>query len=80
MSHCHDEHKDVGHDHDHDHDQNDGSGDSLYPYIDTTKLEVENATDPSAWTNPFKPFHERHDRTRPIQSHFADPELIIHIP
>nr|CCA20434.1 conserved hypothetical protein [Albugo laibachii Nc14] len=80
MSHCHDEHKETSHGHDHDHEHNDGNGETLYPFIDTTKIEVMNEADINTITYPFKPYHERHDRTRPLSSYFADPELIIYVP
>ncbi|CAI5740078.1 unnamed protein product [Hyaloperonospora brassicae] len=90
MQHCHDEHAALGgghdnsHDHSHDHDHseeaNDANGDSLYPYIDTSKLRVLNALDPLAVANPFKPFHERQDRSRFLASNDDDPEMIVFIP
>jgi hypothetical protein len=91
MQHCHDEHAavgghdhnhDHGHDHDHDHDDEveDANGDSLYPFIDTSKLRVLNALDPQAAANPIKPFHERQDRSRFLASNDDDPEMILFIP
>lgn len=87
MQHCHDEHVSHGghdhshdHDHDHDHDVEDADGDSLFPYIDTSKLRALNAEDPSHAPHPFKAFHDRHDRTRFLRSNEDDPELILFIP
>ncbi|KAE9001388.1 hypothetical protein PR003_g18736 [Phytophthora rubi] len=87
MQHCHDEHAAVGghdhnHDHSHDHDDEveDANGDSLYPFIDTSKLRVLNALDPEAAANPFKPFHERQDHSRFLASNEDDPEMILFIP
>ncbi|ETI36124.1 hypothetical protein, variant 1 [Phytophthora nicotianae CJ01A1] len=89
MQHCHDEHAAAGgHDHDHNHDHNhdhddeveDANGDSLYPFIDTSKLRVLNALDPQAAAHPFKPFHERQDRSRFLASNEDDPEVILFIP
>ncbi|KAG7379277.1 PITH domain-containing protein 1 [Phytophthora pseudosyringae] len=83
MQHCHDEHAAVGdHDHNHDHDDEveDANGDSLYPFIDTSKLRVLNALDPQAAAHPFKPFHERQDHSRFLASNDDDPEMILFIP
>ena len=90
MQHCHDEHAALGgghdhshshsHDRDHSNEANDANGDSLYPYIDTSKLRVLNALDPLAVANPFKPFHERQDRSRFLASNDDDPEMIVFIP
>ncbi|RLN93157.1 hypothetical protein BBJ28_00008434 [Nothophytophthora sp. Chile5] len=86
MQHCHDDHEQHGghdhsHDHSHDHDDvEDANGDSLYPFIDTSKLRVLNAQDPQAAAHPFKPFHERHDRSRFLASNDDDPELLLFIP
>lgn len=83
MQHCHDDHDDHNHDqthHTHDHEVKDANGDSLYPFIDTSKLRVLNAQDPLAAANPFKPFHERQDRSRFLASNEDDPEMILFIP
>ncbi|KAG7396811.1 PITH domain-containing protein 1 [Phytophthora boehmeriae] len=87
MQHCHDDHAQLGgHDHDHDHnhdhedDVEDANGDSLYPFIDTSKVRVLNALDPQTAAHPFKPFHERQDRTRFLASNDDDPEMILFIP
>ncbi|KAK1932592.1 PITH domain-containing protein [Phytophthora citrophthora] len=85
MQHCHDDHAAVGgHDHDHNHDHEDevedANGDSLYPFIDTSKLRVLNALDPQDAANPFKPFHERQDHSSFLSSNDDDPEMILFIP
>ncbi|KAI9922509.1 hypothetical protein PsorP6_000427 [Peronosclerospora sorghi] len=89
MQYCHDEHSTLGsqshrhdhhHNHDHDDETEDANGDSLYPFIDTSKLRVLNAQNPLAVANPFKPFHERQDRSRFLASNDGDPELILFIP
>ncbi|CAH0494033.1 unnamed protein product [Peronospora farinosa] len=89
MQHCHDEHSalgghDHGHNHDHNHDHDDevedANGDSLYPFIDISKLRVLNALDPLAVANPFKSFHERRDRSRFLASNDDDPEMVLFIP
>lgn len=70
-----------GHDHDHDHSlPEDSEGDSLYAYIDTTKLRCLNAASPDQVKNPFKPLSERHDRSRYLDSNEGDPEFILYIP
>ncbi|TMW66472.1 hypothetical protein Poli38472_004237 [Pythium oligandrum] len=71
---------DHSHDHDHDHDVEDANGESLYPYIDTSKLRVLNAEDPTHVAHPFKPYHDREDHTRFLNSNEDDPEMIIYIP
>ncbi|KAJ0402380.1 hypothetical protein ATCC90586_010011 [Pythium insidiosum] len=71
---------DHSHDHDHTHEVDDPSGDSLFPYIDTSKLRALNAAEPEHVAHPFKPWHERSDRTRFLSSNEDDPELIIFIP
>lgn len=87
MQHCHDEHASHGghdhshdHDHDHSHDVEDAEGDSLFPYIDTSKLRVLNAEDPAHVGHPFKAFHDRHDRSRFLSSNEGDLEIIIFVP
>ncbi|CAI5708700.1 unnamed protein product [Peronospora destructor] len=89
MQHCHDEHSALGgHDHGNNHDYNhnhddeveDANGDSLYPFIDTSKLRVLNALDPLAVANPFKSFQERQDRSRLLASNNDDPEMVVFIP
>lgn len=87
MQHCHDEHAALGgqdHNHDHNHDHSleveDADGDSLFPFIDTSKLRVLNALDPQAVSHPFKPFYERRDRSRFLASNEDDPELIVFVP
>ncbi|GLD98681.1 hypothetical protein PINS_up007398 [Pythium insidiosum] len=71
---------DHSHDHDHTHEPEDPSGDSLFPYIDTSKLRALNAAEPDHVAHPFKPWHERSDRSRYLSSNEDDPELIIFIP
>ena len=72
---------DHGHEHDHDHSRpEDAEGDSLYGVIDTTKLRCLNAQDPSQVGNPFKPFAERRDRTKYLDSNEDDPEFILYVP
>jgi hypothetical protein len=85
MSHsCQHEH-DALHDHSHDHDHHTHEveapeGDSLFQYIDTSKLRVLNAEEPELVAAPFKSFHERNDRMRFLSSNEDDPELILFIP
>ncbi|TDH73602.1 hypothetical protein CCR75_008456 [Bremia lactucae] len=80
----HDHDHDQSHDHDHDHNHGGGvehaTGDSLYPFIDTSKLWVLNALDPRAASHPFKPFHERQNHSCFLASNYDDPELILFIP
>jgi hypothetical protein len=68
------------HDHDHSHDVEDADGDSLYPYIDTSKLRVLNALEPAHVAHPFKPHSDRADRTRFLSSNEDDPEMVLFIP
>lgn len=75
------DHHHHGHDHDHDHSRpEDSEGDTLYPYIDTTKLRCLNASDPSQVGNPFKPHADRLDSEKFLDSNEDDPEFILHIP
>lgn len=85
--HCQDEHAALGghdhshdHDHDHEHDVEDAGGDSLYPYVDTSKLRVLNAAAPEHVAHPFKPFHDRRDHSRFLASNEDDPEMILFVP
>ena len=74
---CHGE----AHDHDHDHSKpEDAEGDSLFQYIDTTKLRVLNASDASTVSIPFRPWHLRQMKDQALDSNEDDPELILFIP
>lgn len=88
MQACRDDHEhhhggqDHSHDHDHEHEHEveDAEGDSLFRYIDTSKVRALNALDPQHATHPFKPFHSRTDHSTWLSSQDDDPELIIYIP
>ena len=84
---CQHEHEEAagdGHEHHHNHTHNheveDADGDSLYPFIDTSKLRALNAANPAQVGNPFKPHSERQNHSRFLSSNDDDPQLIIFIP
>ncbi|KAG8731742.1 hypothetical protein FRC11_002577, partial [Ceratobasidium sp. 423] len=74
---CGHEHHDHNHDHDHDHDA--GSPNNLYSRIDRPNVAVLNAEDGSDPCVALKPWHERLDETKWLESD-ADDQLIIRIP
>jgi hypothetical protein len=53
--------------------------DTLYPYIDTTKLRCDNESKKGSVIHCFKPWSERHNFTTYLQSG-VDPELLLFIP
>eukprot|EP01027_Heterolobosea_sp_BB2_P009620 GEZU01014169.1.p1 GENE.GEZU01014169.1~~GEZU01014169.1.p1 ORF type:complete len:212 (-),score=47.65 GEZU01014169.1:457-1092(-) len=69
------------HDHDHDHDNKELGGEeqTLYRFIDTTKVVCLNEYQPGAGKNVFKPFDQRKDKSKYLESN-EDEELILHIP
>ncbi|OQR97835.1 hypothetical protein THRCLA_06842 [Thraustotheca clavata] len=71
---------DHSHDHDHDHEIEDAEGDSLYKYIDTSKVRCLNALDETQKTHPFKSAANKCDRTKYLDSNEDDPEMILYIP
>ena len=60
---CHHEHKEHGGDdhdhHDHSHEPEDPEGDSLLPFVDTSKVRCLNEETPEMCKSVFKPFRER---------------------
>jgi len=84
MSHCRDEHDshehDHGHSHDHDHDgPNRGAEDSLYSRVDRDNVRCLNEREADSGKNVIKPWHERNDTTKYVESD-ADEQLILFIP
>ncbi|CUA68505.1 PITH domain-containing protein 1 [Mus musculus] [Rhizoctonia solani] len=77
---CGHEHHDHGHGHDHDHDHDEGgSPNNLYGRIDrpnVVALNAEPGSDPCA---VLKPWHERLDETKWLESD-SDDQLILRIP
>ena len=66
---------------DHDHTKpEDAYGDSLFQYIDTTKVRVLNASDDNDRNIPFRPYHLRHERDACLSSNDDDCELVLFIP
>eukprot|EP00055_Hartaetosiga_balthica_P013254 m.67163 g.67163 ORF g.67163 m.67163 type:complete len:224 (-) comp8208_c0_seq1:1584-2255(-) len=77
--HSHDGH-DHHHDHDHDHDDPErGVEESLFEYIDTTKLFAYNEAVTESCKGVFRPGAEKANRDKFVESD-ADEQLIIHIP
>ncbi|OQR87671.1 hypothetical protein ACHHYP_08173 [Achlya hypogyna] len=81
---CAHEHNDHDHDHDHDHshdhDVEDAEGDSLFRFIDTSKVRCLNALDERQKTHPFKSAANKKARDTYLDSNEDDPELILYIP
>lgn len=84
-SHNHDHDNDHGHDHGHSHDTpiENFSQQSLYAYIDTTKVQVRNGVSSDRITELpkcfLKPQGEKYDTSRYVESD-ADCQLLIQIP
>ncbi|KAF8656824.1 hypothetical protein AX16_002372 [Volvariella volvacea WC 439] len=75
---CGHEAHDHDHDHDHDHEKSDsGPQDNLYPHIDRDNVVALNTVQPGGVV--IKPWHERLEETRFIESD-ADDQVIIRIP
>ncbi|KAF8311724.1 DUF1000-domain-containing protein [Clavulina sp. PMI_390] len=70
-------HEAHDHDHSHDHDGEEGKGDSLYSKIDMQNVTVLNSE--NAGSDAIKPWHERMDNERAIESD-ADDQLILKVP
>jgi len=87
MSHCRDEHdhshNDHGHghhDHDHDHDGPErGAEESLYSRTDRDNVRCLNEREPNSGKNVIKPWNERDDTTKYVESD-VDEQLIVFIP
>ncbi|KAJ1988114.1 hypothetical protein GGI25_001656 [Coemansia spiralis] len=87
MSHCHGEANDHDHDHDHDHshghshdaDADTGIADSLFGKVNTDETWCLNESVPEAIKTVFKPWHQRLDTTRYVESD-ADAELLVFVP
>ena len=87
---CHDEHaahshgdsQDHSHDHSHEHSHEveDANGDSLFRYIDTSKIRCLNALEESHQTHPFKNADQKRSKDKYLDSNEDDPEMIIYIP
>ncbi|EQC31007.1 hypothetical protein SDRG_11194, partial [Saprolegnia diclina VS20] len=77
---CAHEHHDHSHDHDHDHEVEDAEGESLFQYIDTSKVRCLNALDERQKTHPFKSAADKRSRATYLDSNEDDPELILYIP
>ncbi|GBB84303.1 hypothetical protein RclHR1_10910004 [Rhizophagus clarus] len=87
MSHCRDEHDHSrdghghghhGHDHDHDGPER-GAEESLYSRIDRDNVRCLNEREPTSGKNVIKPWNEREDTTKHVESDI-DEQLIIFIP
>ncbi|KAI0028976.1 galactose-binding domain-like protein [Vararia minispora EC-137] len=75
---CADEHHDHGHEHDHDHDMpGGGPQDNLFVHIDRENVVALNST--SQGSTVIKPWHERTDETKFVESD-ADDQLILRVP
>ncbi|TFK66291.1 DUF1000-domain-containing protein [Pluteus cervinus] len=71
-------HENHDHDHDHDHDQpSEGPQDNLYAYIDRKNVVALNTV--QVGSDVIKPWHERMEETRFIQSD-ADDQVIVRVP
>jgi hypothetical protein len=86
MSHCQhehtggDDHHHHHHDHQHTHDEEDSLvKDLLYSQIDIDHVIGLNESQPGASATVIKPWHERYDLSKYVQSD-VDEQLIIHIP
>ncbi|CAG8591796.1 3269_t:CDS:2 [Paraglomus occultum] len=89
MSQCRDENESDGHghghshgdhDHDHDHDGPDrGAEESLFSQINQENVRCLNESEPGAGKKVIKPWHERNDTTKYVESD-ADEQLIFFIP
>lgn len=67
--------------HEHDHFRpEDSEGNSLYSFIDTTKLTGLNLQDSAAIENPFKSYDQRLDKTSSVKSNEDDCEMILFVP
>jgi hypothetical protein len=80
MSHHHHDHS-CSHEH-HEHDDHDVESAlqySLYKYIDLDNVTCLNEATPNSIRNVFKPYHERIERTKYVESD-CDEQLIVHIP
>ncbi|KAF0685662.1 Aste57867_22498 [Aphanomyces stellatus] len=81
---CAHEHIDHDHSHDHDHDHSheieDAEGDSLFQYIDTSKVRCLNALDEEQRTYPFKSAAMKKSRDTFLDSNEDDPEMVLYIP
>ncbi|CAK4656749.1 hypothetical protein LEN26_004354 [Aphanomyces euteiches] len=71
---------DHSHDHDHSHEVEDSEGDSLFKYIDTSKVRCLNALDEEQRTHPFKSAAMKKNRDTFLDSNEDDPEMILYIP
>ncbi|RQM19756.1 hypothetical protein B5M09_002198 [Aphanomyces astaci] len=78
-AHEHGDH-DHSHDHAHSHEVEDAEGDSLFQYIDTSKVRVLNALDEDHRTHPFKSAALKKSKDTFLESNEDDPELILYIP
>eukprot|EP00051_Salpingoeca_urceolata_P015254 m.196911 g.196911 ORF g.196911 m.196911 type:complete len:217 (-) comp18337_c0_seq1:44-694(-) len=84
MAACAREHAEHGghdhHDHDHDHDDPErGEEQTLFAYIDTTKMRCFNESQIGAVKNIIRPWDQRLDKSTWVESD-ADEQLIIFIP
>jgi hypothetical protein len=78
-SHSHDH--DHSHSHDHSHDlEHDGAGDSLWGFIDTSRVRCLNESSPGSVLNCLKPWNKRYEVEPFLESNEDDCELLIHIP
>ena len=58
----------------------DTGGDSLFGYIDMTKVWARNETTEGSASGALKPWHKRQEPVPFVLSADEDPELIIHVP
>ncbi|KAK9729627.1 hypothetical protein K7432_000145 [Basidiobolus ranarum] len=84
MEHCRDEaHEDDHHHHHHDHNHDDdieaALKDTLFSKIDVDRVRCLNESEPGASRRVFKPWHERLDTTKFVESD-CDEQLIIYVP
>ncbi|KAF8896495.1 galactose-binding domain-like protein [Infundibulicybe gibba] len=80
MPHQHDDncaHESHDHDHDHDHPSETGSKDNLFQHIDRSNVVALNAS--GQGPEVIKPWHERLDESKALESD-ADDQMIIRIP
>ncbi|KAH9095818.1 hypothetical protein Ae201684P_010029 [Aphanomyces euteiches] len=61
-------------------DDKDSEGDSLFKYIDTSKVRCLNALDEEQRTHPFKSAAMKKNRDTFLDSNEDDPEMILYIP
>ncbi|KAI8323253.1 DUF1000-domain-containing protein [Martensiomyces pterosporus] len=79
-SHSHGHGHSHGHDHDHDHDNVEtGFADSLFTKVLVDEVRCLNESEPDSIKQVFKPWTERLDTTRYVESD-ADEELLVYVP